>query len=49
MELEGTLVLIILDGFPPVEDGATDEALLIDLVLAAFWCWEGTVGAVPLI
>jgi len=38
MEFDGTLVLTIFDGFPPAVDGATDDALLIDLVLAAFWC-----------
>ena len=36
MELDGILVLTIFDGFPPVVDSPTDEALLIDLVLAAF-------------
>jgi hypothetical protein len=38
MEFDVTLVLTIFDGFPPVVAGATDEALLIDLVLVAFWC-----------
>jgi hypothetical protein len=36
MEFDVTLVLTIFDGFPPVVDGAPDDALLIDLVFAAF-------------